>query len=88
MSRDDLLLEMHKTPKTTNVDRKMLESYFDGVRKLSDDLGKQLWVVFRRVLNTVRKEPKVIVTALRIVEREEKNDEYYNGVSSPDFSET
>jgi hypothetical protein len=38
--------------------------------------GKQVWVVLQRALNTVRKEPAQLVTALRIVEREERADQY------------
>ena len=41
---------------------------------LSAALEKQIRFILRRTLNTVRKEPKVIVTALRIIEREEKSD--------------
>ena len=36
--------------------------------------GKQVWVVLQRALNTVRKEPAQLVTALRIIEREERAD--------------
>lgn len=38
-------------------------------------LGKQVWIILQRTLNTVRKEPTQIVTALRIVEREEMTDQ-------------
>lgn len=53
----------------------MLKAYFADVEMLSDLLEKQLRLVVARTLNTVRKEPTVIVTALRIIEREEKADE-------------
>ncbi|CAL4060509.1 unnamed protein product, partial [Meganyctiphanes norvegica] len=39
-------------------------------------LGKQVWVILQRALNTVRKEPAQIVTALRIIEREERADQF------------
>lgn len=48
----------------------MLQGYFAEVQKLSAMLGKQLWLILARTLITVRKEPTVIVTALRIIERE------------------
>lgn len=52
----------------------VLEGYFEPVARLSDKLMKQVRFVLRRTLNTVRKDPKLIVTVLRIVEREEKLD--------------
>lgn len=74
-SRDDLLYEMHRLPSTLSSDKSMLKHYFSDVEKISEELGKQLWLIFRLTLNSVRKEPAIIVTALRIVEREEKRDE-------------
>ena len=44
------------------------------VSDLSVKLEKQLKFVLRRTLATVRRDPKVIVTALRVIEREEKID--------------
>ncbi|KAA0202992.1 hypothetical protein HAZT_HAZT003038 [Hyalella azteca] len=75
-SRDDLLFELHKLPHQNPNDTKMLTEYFADVNKLSEYLGKQVWVVLQRALNTVRKEPAQLVTALRIVEREERADQY------------
>ncbi|CAG0887870.1 unnamed protein product [Cyprideis torosa] len=75
-SRDDLLFELHRNPSQSGEGRQLLERYFAGVLKPSEEFMKQLWVVFKRLLNTVRKEPKVVVTALRIVEREEKSDSF------------
>ncbi|XP_031339008.1 exocyst complex component 3 [Photinus pyralis] len=74
-SRDDLLFELHKLPNQSAHDIAMLKAYFADVEKLSDLLGKQLRLVMARTLNTVRKEPTIIVTALRIIEREEKADD-------------
>jgi exocyst complex component 3 len=37
-------------------------------------MEKHLKFTLRRTLNTVRKDPKVLVTALRVIEREEKLD--------------
>ena len=79
-SRDDLLLELHKLKKGTNssscsnVDEQLLNNYFAPVSKLNTIMEKQIRFVLRRTLNTVRKDPKMVVTALRIVEREEKLD--------------
>ena len=35
-----------------------------------------MWIILQRTLNTVRKEPTHIVTALRIIEREERADQF------------
>ncbi|KAF5278438.1 hypothetical protein FQA39_LY05927 [Lamprigera yunnana] len=74
-SRDDLLFELHKLPNQSAHDKAMLKAYFADVEMLSDLLAKQLKLVMARILNTVRKEPTVIVTTLRIIEREEKVDD-------------
>lgn len=74
-SRDDLLYEMHRLSSTSSSDKNMLKHYFSEVEKISDELGKQLWLIVRLALNSVRKEPSIIVTALRIIEREERSDE-------------
>lgn len=73
-SRDDLLYELHKYPNQSPHDKVMLKAYFADVETLSGLLEKQLKLVLSRTLNTVRKEPTEIVTALRIIEREEKAD--------------
>uniref|UniRef100_A0A2R5LDR3 Putative exocyst complex subunit sec6 n=1 Tax=Ornithodoros turicata TaxID=34597 RepID=A0A2R5LDR3_9ACAR len=73
-SRDDLLYELHKLPSQSPTDRNILKQYFADVEKLSDELGKQIWLVLKRTLTSVRKEPQIIVTALRIIEREEVRD--------------
>ena len=41
-------------------------------------MEKQLKATLRRTLNTVRRDPKKIVTALRVIEREEKVDQECN----------
>lgn len=73
-SRDELLLELHKLPNQSTHDTVMLKAYFSEVEVLSKLMEKQLHLVLSRTLNTVRKEPTQIVTALRIIEREEKAD--------------
>lgn len=74
-SRDDLLYELHKLRNQSSHDKSMLKAYFADVEVLSNLLEKQLTFILSRTLNTVRKDPTVIVTALRIIEREEKADE-------------
>ncbi|CAK1540483.1 unnamed protein product [Leptosia nina] len=74
-SRDDLLYELHRLPNQSSHDKIMLKAYFDDVQAVSELLEKQIKLILARTLNTVRKEPTVIVTALRIIEREEKRDQ-------------
>ncbi|XP_060803680.1 exocyst complex component 3 isoform X2 [Amyelois transitella] len=74
-SRDDLLYELHRLPNQSSHDKIMLKAYFEDVEMVSNMLEKQIKLILARTLNTVRKEPTVIVTALRIIEREEKRDQ-------------
>ncbi|XP_078678551.1 exocyst complex component 3-like [Branchiostoma floridae x Branchiostoma belcheri] len=73
-SRDDLLHEMHKLPSPSPTDNALLRHYFADVGKLSDSMAKQLWYSISRALSMVRKDPTMLVTALRIIEREERTD--------------
>ena len=74
VSRDDLLLAMHRQPSQSPTDRNTVNNYFTEVQDLSKELGKQLWVIIQRTLMSVRREPTLICTALRIIEREERMD--------------
>ncbi|XP_076082869.1 exocyst complex component 3-like isoform X2 [Mytilus galloprovincialis] len=73
-ARDELMFELFKQPQQSPTDNSTLEKYFKDVVHLSESLGKQLWVIIQRTLSSVRREPTLIVTALRIVEREERMD--------------
>ncbi|KAM8711410.1 hypothetical protein ACLKA7_000533 [Drosophila subpalustris] len=75
-SRDDLLYELHKQPKQHASDKITLKRHFEKVDTVSQALEKKIRLILSRTLNTVRKKPTVIVTALRIIEREEKNDQF------------
>lgn len=75
-SRDDLLFELHKLPQTPERDIVMLKMYFSKVDELSEMMKKQICLILSRTLNTVRKDPTIIVTALRIIEGEEKADAF------------
>lgn len=74
-SRDNVLFELHKLSDQSHHDKVMLKAYFGDIEMISDLLMKQLRLNLGRTLNIVRKEPTVIVTTLRIIEREEKADE-------------
>merc|ERR1719153_1380665 len=74
-SRDDLLYELHRLGHNNTRDRDLLREYFEAVNDLSSKLEKQLGFILLRAFATVRKNPRELVSALRIIEREEKCDE-------------
>lgn len=80
-SRDDILFELHKLPKQYALDKMTLKSYFVKVEGVSEKLSHKIRIILDRCLATVRKEPTIIVTALRIIEREEKSDAFALQVS-------
>eukprot|EP00918_Siedleckia_nematoides_P052359 GHVU01114441.1.p1 GENE.GHVU01114441.1~~GHVU01114441.1.p1 ORF type:complete len:748 (+),score=92.77 GHVU01114441.1:239-2482(+) len=77
-SRDELLFELHKQPNHSPTDKNTVLHYFGEVRNVSESLGKQLWLILQRTLMTVRREPTIIVSVLRIIEREERIDLIWN----------
>lgn len=50
----------------------MVMQYFAGLEGLSTLLSKQLFLILGRTIMSVRMEPTIIVTVLRIIEREER----------------
>ncbi|KAK0428448.1 hypothetical protein QR680_010811 [Steinernema hermaphroditum] len=90
-ARDDLMLEVHKLPsERKEFDKNLLKNYFVDVEKLVADLGKQIWYILSRSLEAVRGQDAgqtQLVTALRIIEREERIDKYYveHRASTGDF---
>lgn len=74
-SRSALLFELHRNQSSNPNDKITLKQYFSDVDKLSDELGRQMWLIIRRTLTVVRRDPQTIVSALRIIEREERADE-------------
>jgi len=51
-----------------------LHHYFEPLVGLSDALGQHLWLVMHQTTKLVASEPRKVVTALRIIEREERAD--------------
>ncbi|GFY37592.1 exocyst complex component 3 [Trichonephila inaurata madagascariensis] len=70
-SRDDLLYEMHKLANQSPTDKNMLKHFFwmEKPKKIVNNYG-----CFFKNFKFVLKEPKIIVSALRIIEREESED--------------
>ncbi|NXF79814.1 EX3L1 protein, partial [Sclerurus mexicanus] len=71
--RDDILSQLHlrglSSAQTTVL------SYFSGLQQLNETLAKQLWDIVGSSLRLVREDPVLFVTAVRIIEREEKIDD-------------
>ncbi|XP_071423854.1 exocyst complex component 3-like protein [Pithys albifrons albifrons] len=71
--RDDILSQLHlrglSSAQTTVL------SYFSGLQQLNETLAKQLWNIVGSGLRLVREDPVLFVTAVRIIEREEKIDD-------------
>ncbi|ESN93347.1 hypothetical protein HELRODRAFT_157895 [Helobdella robusta] len=73
-SKDDILYELNKQPNKTPMDQLIVLEYFSGLDDLVQSLEKQLWLILQRTIISLRVEPTIIVTVLRIIEREEKLD--------------
>jgi len=77
-TRDEILFEVHQQKVQDGLDfileSEPLDAYFSSVADLSDRLAKQLWTVIERTLSAARTNPTQLVTAVRIIEREERSD--------------
>ncbi|XP_069762511.1 exocyst complex component 3 isoform X1 [Narcine bancroftii] len=73
-SRDDLMYEQYRMDSKNTHDMKLIQAYFTEVQNLSEQMGKQIWMLVQRSSVTVRSDPAQLVSMIRIIEREEKID--------------
>ncbi|XP_053507429.1 exocyst complex component 3 [Ictalurus furcatus] len=73
-TRDNLLYEQQRLDSRSAPEPGLIGAYFGEVQGLSDELAKQLWLVLQRALVTVRRDPTMLVSVVRIIEREERMD--------------
>uniref|UniRef100_A0A8B9QF11 Exocyst complex component 3 like 1 n=1 Tax=Apteryx owenii TaxID=8824 RepID=A0A8B9QF11_APTOW len=71
--RDDILFQLHL--RGLSSAQATVLSYFSGLQELNESLAKQLWGIVGRSLQLVQEDPVLFVSAVRIVEREEKIDD-------------
>ncbi|XP_062922733.1 exocyst complex component 3-like protein [Mobula hypostoma] len=73
--RDDILYQLHRAGKQNTEGEQVVLSYFSGVGQLNEDLAKELWDVVSCGLTLVKQDPALFVSAIRVIEREEKIDQ-------------
>eukprot|EP00794_Sanderia_malayensis_P003187 gene3187-3658_t len=76
-TRDEILFEVHQQQLEQGIEfaeSEPLDKYFEQVEAMSNLLGKQLWTVISQTLSAARSNPTQLVTAMRIIEREERAD--------------
>ncbi|XP_067853761.1 exocyst complex component 3-like protein [Heptranchias perlo] len=73
--RDDILYQLYRAGRQNTEGEQIVLSYFSDVIQLNEDLAKELWDVVSSGLTLVKQDPTLFVSAIRIIEREEKIDQ-------------
>uniref|UniRef100_UPI00398F5A3B exocyst complex component 3-like protein n=1 Tax=Pristiophorus japonicus TaxID=55135 RepID=UPI00398F5A3B len=73
--RDDILYQLYRAGRHNTEGEQIVLSYFSSVGQLNEDLAKELWDVVSCGLTLVKQDPSLFVSAIRIIEREEKIDQ-------------
>ncbi|MES1904353.1 MAG: Exocyst complex component 3 [Paramarteilia canceri] len=80
-ARDTLLLEVHKQSSDQNSQpNSIISNYFAPTNDLFNGIESKIHTVIKTLTNIVKDDPKIIVSCFRIIEREEKLDEYAAGL--------
>lgn len=73
-TRDELLIQLYQSEDAFVDKNTSLHHYFEPLIGLSDALGQTLWMTMDQMTKLVVSDRRKVVTALRIVEREERAD--------------
>lgn len=73
-TRDELLMQLYQGEDAYVDKNTSLHHYFEELIGLSENLGQSLWMTIHATTLLVAESPTQVVTALRIVEREERAD--------------
>jgi exocyst complex component 3 len=73
-TRDELLMQLYQGEDAYVDKNTSLHHYFEELIGLSENLGQSLWMTMHAATLLVVESPAQVVTALRIVEREERID--------------
>ena len=72
--REEVVLETKKSQ--NEEDKELCKKYFKGLDDVVEKLEGELGYIIVKCFDIVRKEPEKLVTAVRIIEREESYDLY------------
>ena len=72
--KEEVVLETKKS--RNEEDKELCKSYFKGLDDVLEKLEGELGYIMVKCFDIVRKEPEKLVTAVRIIEREEHYDLY------------
>lgn len=72
--RDDILSQLHDRNLLSPSHLASVESYFKGLLELNHALAQHLWQAASQGLRLVLEEPSRFVSAVRVIEREERID--------------
>uniref|UniRef100_A0A8C5SZG7 Exocyst complex component 3 n=1 Tax=Laticauda laticaudata TaxID=8630 RepID=A0A8C5SZG7_LATLA len=72
--RDSILSQLHNRSLLSPSNQTDVESYFGGLLELNDALAQDLWHTVAHATKVVLEDPSLLVSAIRIIEREETID--------------